>query len=166
MIARDVKLPNGSSWMLTPWEIVITDADDMSPTEIGNFVLYLLDQRALLQQENDEAMAGSVRGRGAPEYRTNRTFSDLVRRDGRLCRVPGCASQDLEIDHIVARAKGGSNRLENLQLLCSRHNNAKGVMGWHEFLEEELQQLLQARRDLRQTFDAWRACGFQLEDTE
>ena len=32
----------------------------------------------------------------------------------------------LEVDHIVARSRGGTDHLENLQLLCSQCNRIKG----------------------------------------
>lgn len=35
----------------------------------------------------------------------------------------------LEIDHILAHAKGGDNNAENLQLLCDAHNRLKGCSG-------------------------------------
>ena len=44
----------------------------------------------------------------------------------------------LEIDHIKARAKGGTNEPSNLQLLCSSCNSRKGI-GTHEELKQKLQ---------------------------
>ena len=39
-----------------------------------------------------------------------------------------CGSgENLEIDHVVPLARGGSNRLENLQLLCRDCNRRKDV---------------------------------------
>jgi 5-methylcytosine-specific restriction endonuclease McrA len=52
-----------------------------------------------------------------------------------MCRCPGCeacgpiacgATTNLTLDHVIPRSKGGSNRLENLQLLCQPCNLAKG----------------------------------------
>ena len=49
----------------------------------------------------------------------------LLRDKGRCVK---CGSKkNLEIDHVVPLARGGSNRLENLQLLCQRCNRMKGV---------------------------------------
>ncbi|PXF18480.1 MAG: hypothetical protein CXX76_01485 [Methanobacteriota archaeon] len=49
----------------------------------------------------------------------------LLRGKGRCVK---CGSREnLEIDHVVPLARGGSNRLENLQLLCQDCNRRKGV---------------------------------------
>ena len=49
----------------------------------------------------------------------------LLRGKGRCMK---CGSKkNLEIDHVVPLARGGSNRLENLQLLCRDCNRRKGV---------------------------------------
>jgi len=43
-------------------------------------------------------------------------------------RCVKCSSQkDLQFDHIVAVANGGSNEEDNVQLLCKRCNLRKGV---------------------------------------
>lgn len=44
----------------------------------------------------------------------------------------------LEVDHIIARSKGGTDHPENLQLLCSHCNNVKGDHGM-ECLKAQLQ---------------------------
>lgn len=56
-----------------------------------------------------------------------RRVRDLVfERDGRRCRHCG-AEDDLAIDHIMPRAKGGTDELDNLQVLCRPCNSRKGV---------------------------------------
>lgn len=62
-------------------------------------------------------------------------FNHLVERDGGKCRL--CEAEtdydnpqsyvELTIDHIVPLAKGGTNDLENLQLLCRSCNCKKGA---------------------------------------
>ncbi|MYF37536.1 MAG: hypothetical protein F4219_02010 [Gammaproteobacteria bacterium] len=53
----------------------------------------------------------------------------------------GCAQhfqiQNLEVDHIIARAQGGTDHLENLQLLCGHCNRVKGDRG-QEYLIAKL----------------------------
>ena len=47
-------------------------------------------------------------------------------------------SRHLEIDHIIARAKGGTDHIDNLQLLCGSCNRIKGSRGM-EYLRAKLQ---------------------------
>jgi len=50
----------------------------------------------------------------------------IWRRDGGRC--VRCGSQaDLEFDHIIPLAMGGSNSARNLQILCATCNRAKGA---------------------------------------
>ena len=54
----------------------------------------------------------------------------------------GCSEhfhlRNLEVDHIVPRAKGGTDHLDNLQLLCGHCNRVKGQRGM-EYLRVKLQ---------------------------
>ena len=54
----------------------------------------------------------------------------------------GCAehfeSRHLEVDHIISRGKGGTDHIENLQLLCANCNRIKGDRGM-EYLRVKLQ---------------------------
>lgn len=54
----------------------------------------------------------------------------------------GCSThfeaRHLEVDHIIARAKGGTDHIENLQLLCGNCNRIKGSRGM-EYLKAKLQ---------------------------
>lgn len=53
-------------------------------------------------------------------------FAQVGRRDGFRCAA--CMSvDDLELDHIKPVSRGGSNRLDNLQLLCRDCNAQKGT---------------------------------------
>jgi hypothetical protein len=48
----------------------------------------------------------------------------VFHRDGGRCRICG-QSQKLHVDHIVPRAKGGSDAMDNLWLLCDQCNLSK-----------------------------------------
>jgi hypothetical protein len=54
----------------------------------------------------------------------DRLFVTIGNRDGFCCKQCG-AITDLTIDHIKALIKGGTNDLDNLQLLCRSHNSQK-----------------------------------------
>ena len=47
-------------------------------------------------------------------------------------------TRHLEVDHIISRAKGGTDHIENLQLLCGNCNRIKGDRGM-EYLKVKLQ---------------------------
>ncbi len=53
-------------------------------------------------------------------------------RDGNKCRICGveCSGglHNIHFDHIIPWSKGGETVLENLQVLCSSCNEAKGNM--------------------------------------
>lgn len=50
----------------------------------------------------------------------------IIKRDGYFCQF--CkTTEDLEVDHIRPLSKGGSDELDNLQLLCGSCNNCKGA---------------------------------------
>jgi len=62
----------------------------------------------------------------------NRTYISAHKRKlvfirDNYCCVKCGSKKNLEIHHIIPHARGGSNRLENLQLLCQRCNQMKGV---------------------------------------
>jgi 5-methylcytosine-specific restriction endonuclease McrA len=52
---------------------------------------------------------------------------EIMKRDGFRCQMCGCGPdvQVLEIDHIVARCKGGDNNPSNLRVLCHDCNAGK-----------------------------------------
>jgi len=53
-------------------------------------------------------------------------FVDLILRDGPKCKTCG-TTQNLTVDHIVPIYYGGTNDLDNLQILCKSCNSRKGI---------------------------------------
>lgn len=51
---------------------------------------------------------------------------EVFKRHGFACLMCG-AAEDLVVDHIIPRSKGGSNLIDNLQPLCGRCNSQKGA---------------------------------------
>ena len=47
------------------------------------------------------------------------------------------AMRNLEVDHIIARSKGGTDHLDNVQLLCGHCNRVKGNRGM-DYLRKKL----------------------------
>lgn len=63
------------------------------------------------------------------DYRDT-VYKILCERDGEKCQ--GCGREDgLTIDHIKPIALGGTNDIDNLQLLCQSCNSSKG-MKWQK----------------------------------
>jgi len=77
----------------------------------------------------------------------------LLEKWGRKCSYCGKENNPLQIEHIVPRAKGGSNRVSNLCLACEKCNRAKGTKDIKDFLKKKpdlLKKLLaQAQSPLR-----------------
>ena len=75
-----------------------------------------------------------------PPYNSAANRKLLYGEQGGSCA--GCSEhfkpQNLEVDHIIARAKGGTDHIQNLQLLCGNCNRIKGNRGM-EYLKAKLQ---------------------------
>lgn len=73
----------------------------------------------------------------------------------RKCAYCGATDRRLEIEHIVAKSKGGSNRVSNLTLSCTKCNSSKGNKTIEQFLKnkpELLKSILaQSQRPLADT---------------
>jgi 5-methylcytosine-specific restriction endonuclease McrA len=56
-------------------------------------------------------------------YRRKRR-PEVFARDINICKYCG-STESLEVDHIIPLARGGSNELDNLQILCKKCNRKK-----------------------------------------
>jgi 5-methylcytosine-specific restriction endonuclease McrA len=68
---------------------------------------------------------------GLPVYAIS--AKDMRRIHSSPCAVAGCDRTDIQLDHVVPIARGGSHGAGNAQPLCSSHNAAKGARLWIEF---------------------------------
>ncbi|MDE2967867.1 MAG: DNA methyltransferase [Chloroflexota bacterium] len=75
-----------------------------------------------------------------PAYNSPANKQQLYGQQGGDCA--GCGThfqpQHLTVDHIIAQSKGGTDHLDNLQLLCAHCNSVKGDRGM-EYLRAKLQ---------------------------
>ena len=75
-----------------------------------------------------------------PRYNSSKNRTLLYGQQQGHCA--GCGThfeaRHLEVDHIISRAKGGTDHIENLQLLCGSCNRIKGDRGM-EYLRAKLQ---------------------------
>jgi 5-methylcytosine-specific restriction endonuclease McrA len=95
----------------------------------------------------------------------------LLEKWGRQCAYCGVSGAPLEVEHIVPKSKGGSNRVSNLTLACTSCNQAKGNQTAEEFGFPNIQA--QAKKPLRDAAavnatrnaicDMMAASGFPLE---
>ncbi|WP_244422538.1 RNA-guided endonuclease IscB [Ktedonobacter racemifer] len=86
------------------------------------------------------------------EYQQGALFGYEVReycleKWGRACAYCGATGVPLQLEHIVARAKGGSQRVSNLTLACEACNRKKGTQDIRVFLARDPARL---ERILRQ----------------
>jgi 5-methylcytosine-specific restriction endonuclease McrA len=71
----------------------------------------------------------------------------LLEKFGRTCAYCGTTDVPLQVEHIVPKTRGGSNRVSNLALACEPCNTAKGTRTASEFGHPEVQA--NARQPLR-----------------
>ena len=76
-----------------------------------------------------EYQQGTLAGYEMREY--------LLEKWGRKCAYCGKENIPLQIEHIIPRAKGGSDRVSNLCLACEKCNTAKGTKDIKDFLKKK-----------------------------
>jgi len=90
-------------------------------------------------EENEQDENKSVTVEIASKHKTKRNIYERLKvqvlmRDGNKCKLCGITvtGEDIHFDHIKPWSKGGETVLENLQVLCARHNLAKGNLEYSE----------------------------------
>ena len=94
-------------------ELVRFDMQKMENPEIGDI----------------EYQQGQLQGYEVREY--------ILEKWDRTCAYCGSSGIPLEVEHIVSKSKGGSNRVSNLTLACRSCNQRKGADSIEVFLEKK-----------------------------
>ncbi len=94
--------------------------------ELVKFDMQLLENHEIGGVEYQQ---GTLAGYEVKEY--------LLEKWDRKCAYCGKENIPLQIEHIVPRAKGGSNRVSNLCLSCGKCNTAKGTKDIKDFLKKK-----------------------------
>jgi inorganic pyrophosphatase len=67
-------------------------------------------------------------------FPSERLKVQVLMRDGNKCNLCGITvtGEDIHFDHIKPWSKGGETVLDNIQVLCAKHNLAKGDLEYNE----------------------------------
>lgn len=87
------------------------------------------------QAMQNPEISGVQYQQGTPQGYELREY--LLEKWGRKCAYCGIGNVPLQIEHIIARARGGTDRTSNLTLSCEPCNTAKGVREVREFLKDK-----------------------------
>lgn len=79
-----------------------------------------------------EYQQGELQGYEVREY--------LLEKWGHQCAYCGTQNVPLQIEHIIPKARGGSNRVSNLTLSCEKCNQKKGIKTAAEFGHSKVQE--------------------------
>lgn len=99
---------------------------------LDNFVKYITDS-----ESETSDFRSIVKDQNTIKHKTKREPSNRLKvqvlmRDGNRCRICGIECRgglhNIHFDHITPWSKGGETTLDNLQVLCSSCNEAKGNM--------------------------------------
>ena len=103
----------------------------LTPVTLGAMELVRFDTQALQNPEISgvEYQQGELAGYEVREY--------LLEKWGRRCAYCDAKDTPLQIEHIVPRTNGGSNRVSNLTLACVRCNTDKGARDVRDFVKDE-----------------------------
>jgi len=118
---------------------VVTKDGDLVSLNVGSMTY---EQRAALTASCEARVAAFLKERGIDIWSgfievapvPGNVRYDVLARD-RKCKLCGRGPDDaiLQVDHIIPRARGGSNEPENLQVLCAECNQGKGARDDRDF---------------------------------
>ena len=95
-----------------------------------NRTLFIADNLDIMRGMDDETVEAHVHKRAL--------FGEQEgKRNGCLLMFP---FRNMTIDHIVAQSLGGTDHIENLQLLCNACNSTKSTWSQEEFIDILIEQ--------------------------
>ena len=92
-----------------------------------------------LQKERNPEIAGIEYQQGTLAGYEVREY--LLEKHNRTCAYCGMTDVPLQIEHIVPRSRGGTNRVSNLTLACEPCNRRKGNKTVEDFLKRDPERL-------------------------
>ncbi len=151
------RVDNLQTWLTRFFRLCNLQAISM---ELVRFDTQLLDNAEISGVEYQQ---GALAGYEVREY--------LLEKFGRKCAYCGKGDTVLEIEHIIPRSRGGSNRVSNLTLACHECNQRKGNQTAVEFGYPQVQAL--AKKSLKDAsavnatrwaiFEMFKATGLAVE---
>ena len=88
-----------------------------------------------------EYQQGALQGYEVREY--------LLEKFNRTCAYCGAKGVPLQVEHVIPKARGGSDRVSNLTLACGNCNQAKGAQSIDEFLAHKPALLKKIKAQLK-----------------
>lgn len=113
--------------------------------ELVRFDTHALSCPDVARQGGVAYQQGELAGYEVREY--------LLEKWGRKCAYCDAQGTPLQIEHVVARSRGGSDRVSNLTLACEPCNQRKGALPVEAFLAKDLARLARIRSKLKQPLD-------------
>ena len=128
-IAPSLKSRVDNVFIWTSRLLMLSPISDIA-SETVRFDMQLMENPEI---SGTEYQQGELQGYEVREY--------LLEKWGRKCAYCDAENIPLEIEHIIPKAKSGSDRTSNLTLACNACNQSKGARDAKEFLAGDLKRL-------------------------
>jgi len=129
------RISNSTTWVARLRKVCPIEAISM---ELVKFDLQQMDNPEI---QGAQYQQGTLFGYELREY--------LLEKWGRQCAYCSKSDMPLQIEHIVPRAKGGTDRVSNLTLACEKCNSKKGTKDLVVFLKKKPERLAKILKQAR-----------------
>ena len=115
------------------------------PIKAISYELVKFDTQLMLNAEISgvEYQQGELTGYDVREY--------LLEKFNRKCVYCGAENVPLEIEHVIPKSSGGSNRVSNLAIACHGCNTKKGNKSIEDFLKKKPEVLVKIKRQIKES---------------